>query len=455
MAVGGEGIGFSGRLRRPVRSQRANGIRLQTPSDAWRANPIPAVLALAGVFLPSELQISIGGSKFTPGRTGVALLFIPALVFLCQKGRRLLLCDFIVCLAGAWIVLATTSTVGFGGLFAAAGGETLEFVGGYFVARAFFFGPPALHTFLRVLKVSAITSILLGVLDSVSGRLVVHRALAPFVNAAGVPNEHFRGAIARATSTFDHPILFGTFCCILGIIFLYTETVLVKRIFWVGLSVLGCLVSQSSAALLAFAIVLLAYAYDRLLFEYRWRWIAFWSVLAVFFCVIFAVTNKPIGWVLSHMTFDPQTGYYRILIWDTALPQIMQSPLIGHSFNLFNDPVLDVSVDCVWLVFALRFGVPTIAFLFLANLVAVSPIRQNVGNKAGAFYMNRARTAFSVVLVMFMVIGLTVHYWNFMWIFWGLCLGIRVSLREWLAAAGRPVLQPRRRRIPAIAPLKA
>lgn len=452
MAVAGEGVGYSGRPRRRVQGQPANDVRIRTPSDAWRANPLPAVLALAGVLLPSELQVSIGGAKFTPGRMGVILLFIPALVVLCQKGRRFLFCDLIVCLTAGWIIVATASTVGFGGLLAAAGGETLEFLGGYFVARAFFFGPAALHTFLRVLKVSAVTSIVLGMADSMSGQLVVHKALAPFVQAAGVPNEHFRSAIVRATSTFDHPILFGAFCCILGIIFLYTETAVFKRVFWVGFCFLGCLLSQSSAALLAFAIVLQVYAYDRLLFRYQWRWIAFWSVLALFFCVLFAVTKHPIGWVLSHMTFDPQAAYYRILIWDTAIPRIAQSPLTGYSFNLFGDPILDASVDCVWLVFALRFGVPMIVFLFLANLVAVSPARQNVGNKAGALYMIRARTGFTVVLLMFMVIGLTVHYWNYMWIFWGVCLGIRVSLREWLV--GRPVLQPRHRRIPAYASLK-
>jgi hypothetical protein len=39
-------------------------------------------------------------------------------------------------------------------------------------------------------------------------------------------------------------------------------------------------------------------------------------------------------------------------------------------------------------------------------------------------------TAFTIVLILLVFDGLTVHYWNFLWIFWGVCIGIRVSLRE-------------------------
>ena len=38
------------------------------------------------------------------------------------------------------------------------------------------------------------------------------------------------------------------------------------------------------------------------------------------------------------------------------------------------------------------------------------------------------------------LIGLTVHFWNYMWIFWGICLGVRASLREW-SFAGEHVEQ--------------
>ena len=334
------------------------------------------------------------------------------------------------------------------------GVRILEFLGGYLIARAFFYGPAALNTFIRVLKVFAFTSIILGIADSISGRLIVHNALAAFVDTSGGPSAHFRGAIVRATSTFDHPILFGTFCCLAAAIFLYSESGALRRTLWVGLCFLGCLFSMSSAALLAFAIVLQAYTYDRLLQRYWWRWIAFCTVFAALACGLFAVSNNPISWVLLHLTLDPQTGYFRLMIWDAALLRISQSPIVGYAFNLFHDKILDSSVDSAWLVFALRFGIPMAAFLFLTNVLAVLPTVQNTSNKADAFYMGRMRSAFTMVLLMFMFIGLTVHFWNYLWIFWGLCIGIRVSLREWFTALASPAFQSRTTRIPVYASLR-
>jgi hypothetical protein len=106
-----------------------------------------------------------------------------------------------------------------------------------------------------------------------------------------------------------------------------------------------------------------------------------------------------------------------------------------------------MTVDSIWLVFALRFGVPAVALLFLSNVSSFLPVksargRRNRNDDAPAVsatdkYMADMSMAFTTVLVMFMFIGLTVHFWNYMWIFWGICLGVRASLREWHLAGGQ------------------
>src|SRR5262245_11953487 len=89
-----------GAIGAPVRSgQRpmshvAQAVRA-SPTASRRMNPLIAALALAGAILPSEIQISIAGAKFTPGRMGAALLIVPAFVMLIRKGRRFLICDFL------------------------------------------------------------------------------------------------------------------------------------------------------------------------------------------------------------------------------------------------------------------------------------------------------------------------------------------------------------------------
>ena len=61
------------------------------------------------------------------------------------------------------MLVAAVQTGGLASLPAAPGAEAIEFLGGYLVARGFFFGVAAIETFITVLRVFAICSILLAV----------------------------------------------------------------------------------------------------------------------------------------------------------------------------------------------------------------------------------------------------------------------------------------------------
>ena len=64
--------------------------------------------------------------------------------------------------------------------------------------------------------------------------------------------------------------------------------------------------------------------------------------------------------------------------------------------------------------------------------------------------MNNMRTGFTLVVVMFMFIGITVHYWNNVWIFWGICIGIRASLQEEYFRSQRSLVPDRRSKAHAL-----
>lgn len=381
---------------------------------------------LFGLLLPpAEVQIYIGGLKFTVARIGIFILLLPASFILLSKGRHLLACDFFVLALASWILFAAIYTDGTASL-SSAGAESVEFFGGYIVARAFFFGAAALRAFVSVLKVVAFTAIIFAIADTVSGRLVIHHAFASLLHVEPI-SDQYRMGMVRAASTFDHAILFGAFCSIVAAILFYSEANVLKRVMYTGVCLMGAILSLSSSSLMGFAIILATYSYDTLLRSYPWRWSACWAAIGAGLLVIIIVTNKPLGWVLSNLTLDPDSGYFRLLIWDASIFQISAAPWTGHAFTDFGTIELN-SVDSVWLVLPLRFGIPTIVFLALANLAAVLPTKYS-GNM-GTPYLNRMRTAFSLILLLFAFIGITVHYWNYIWIFWGICLGIRASLRE-------------------------
>jgi hypothetical protein len=277
-----------------------------------------------------------------------------------------------------------------------------------------------------VLKIFAIIVIILAMADTISGRLIVHETIVPWDTGL---EPQMRNGWVRAMSTFDHPILFGVFCALTAAILLYWEKTLLRRSVAAGLCFLGCILSFSSAALMAFPIILIAFTYDQLLRRYSWRWGAFWVTIGTFIFAVSVVTAHPLSWVLSNLTFNPQTGWFRIMIWDMALTYIAQSPLIGYAYQQLNNPILDSTVDSIWLVLSLRFGVPMFVLFFLTNLAAFFPSQRN-SKGTGDVHMDQMTRAFTLVLLMFMFTGLTVHFWKSMLMFWGLCLGIRASLRE-------------------------
>jgi hypothetical protein len=118
-----------------------------------------------------------------------------------------------------------------------------------------------------------------------------------------------------------------------------------------------------------------------------------------------------------------------------ASAYIARAPFTGYAYASYNNNIIDGSVDAVWLVFALRFGLPMAILFLLTNIAALLPTQRSE-NTPNDTDLDRTRRAFTTVLLLFMFAGLTVHFWNYMLMFWGLCIGTRASIRE-LAIAPR------------------
>ena len=116
------------------------------------------------------------------------------------------------------------------------------------------------------------------------------------------------------------------------------------------------------------------------------------------------------GYLGAVLTLDPQTGFYRIWIWNAALVYIPQSPMVGYGHELIGNAILDASVNSIWLVYSLRFGIPMVVLLVLTNIAAFLPPKPSPVRDAKGVHMARMSRAFTTVLLLFMFSGLTVHF---------------------------------------------
>jgi hypothetical protein len=408
-------------------------------SQSGRPRTLAMWLLLIGILvIPAGLDIHLSGDglKFTPGRAMITLLLAPALATLARPPRRLIVSDLLILLTALWMV---GSRLPEDGLNQSAAASALELFGGYFVGRAFFFGPRALAAFLRIFKIVISIVIMLAVLDPLFGKNVVQTIVASLVSTpGGVPNQT-RFGIIRASSTIEMAELYGTVCCVAGSIFLYLETMKGARLRWAAFAFFGCALSLSSGPLLAFVIVVCFFFYDQLLENFNGRWKVVSLTLALFLLIVFASTERPISWVVEHMTLDPSTAYFRLYVFDYVIEQINLKPLLGWGFAPVgtDDFLSTTTVDCVWLVNAARYGIPMIALFFAANLMSFVSFTSKGRSDCVDEFMRKAGTGFTQAIVMFILVGATVHFWNATWQFWSVCLGIRGAIKEWNSYAAR------------------
>lgn len=399
------------------------------------ANGFVAWLLLIGIALPSSITLYIGGAKFIPARIVICLLLLPAFIQL-FRNRKIGAPDIFVFAASTWMLGSVIQT---DESWSNTGAVVLEFAGGYVLARAYFFERFQVETFVRVLKRTSIAIVVMAALEHLTGYNIPELLM-------GIPNtgHEYRYGLMRAYSTFPHAILYGTFCAVSGAIIVYSERSLSSRILYGGICLLGCVFAMSTAPLMAFVIAIGVYCYDRCMSTYPSRWQAMLAIMTAFLVTVFATANKPVSWLVAHLTLDPATGYFRVATWDNAMYYIDLSPYVGYGFATYapEDFFANASVDAVWLTLSLRFGVPAAAFLFLANIASF----YRSGPSGGIWRFNDPRTndlrtGFTLALALYMFVGFTVHYWNNIWIFWGICIGIRASLQEeYFKASTSPVL---------------
>jgi hypothetical protein len=424
---------------RPSRAAAISGVQLP-----HRERIAFAVVVVVAIFLPEALGFFAFGLRLTPARLMLLVLSPVMLIsfahLIGSERYRFVLADFLVPVTAIWMVLALAETDGWGVALKSGGVAGLETVGPYLVTRCMLRNREQVHAIVKLVCVIAAFSGPLGLADTIAQHPIIHDQLARITgytyfhtSLAHNPANDYRLGLFRAQGIFEDPILFGIIMCY-SLILTTDLHGYAKTLCRFGCG-LGLFLSLSSAPWGSLIVGIALWLYLRFA-PFPYRWLVLTVAGAMIGTIFLTVMTNPFGWLFNHFTFDPATGYFRLMIWQYAGHDLMQSPIVGlgTTEDWFRPPWMPSSVDSVWLHSAMVFGIPGAVLSGLSIVGAASfPVARR-----GTIELREVRLSHALEIIIFLTIalGFTVDYWGASEMMVGLVAGMRAVLGQ-VAAQGR------------------
>ncbi|MCE6950230.1 O-antigen ligase family protein [Cereibacter sphaeroides] len=299
-----------------------------------------------------------------------------------------------------------------------SGSTGAEFLGGYFVGRAYIRSRGAFLALCRQLALWVIFLVPFGIIEAKTGNPGIPNLIRQLTSLQSVPDVNIPGRMGlnRVQNAFTHPIHYGLFCSVafsLNFIALKGETGTLWR--WISsmLISLGCLLALSSGALLALMMQIGLIGWSVVLRKVAWRWWLLVGLLVLAYIAIDLLSNRtPIRVFLSYATFSAHTAYWRSLIFEYGFQNALDNPLFGIGMKDWVRPswMYGDSMDNFWLVIAVRFGFPAAILIIVGYLyVLLKVIFRNLQTDPELWKIRQAWVLSFVGLTFTLC---TVHIWS-------------------------------------------
>jgi hypothetical protein len=410
------------------------------PAAADRVRPLVALIVIS-IFIPEAFGFFLFDLRLTAARA-LLLVALPALIFafgelIAAARYRFVVSDLLFPIAMVWMILSQSQIDGLESALKSGGASGLEFGGAYLATRALIRTGGQAQGVARLYCICAAVAGLLGILDIIFNDHILRDGLARltgyrfYFERSAEPVMSYRLGFLRAQGPLEHPIIYGVVMCyalMLSRVLDRFEQILCR----IGCGI-GLFISASSAAWEAMAIGI-GLAYYCRFARFPARWTALLVAIGLFFSVVFLITVNPLGWIFNHFTLDASTGYFRLMIWDAAGADVMDSPIfgIGTTNDWFRPSWMPSSVDSLWLRSAMLFGIPGSLLIALALIGASIPAVHRTARNAGRVGARDIVLAETLDIVTFLTIfiGFTVFYWGSAWVTLGLLAGLRAYLGQ-------------------------
>lgn len=373
-----------------------------------------AACFLVSLVLPFELSLQLGELRVAPPRVVAIIAFFPTFIQWFRWGpQRWLVADYLVLGSAAWSMVSLfvndtmQKALEFGGASVLEGGVA------YMIARTTLVNAAGFDRLMRVAAVLLMGTMLVMLPEFLTGVHWTHELATQLLGGTyetrGI--EHRLG-LMRSFGPFDHPIIAGVFGSAF-LLLLWPRGTATWRSRLGGLigAVGTAVMSISSAAILSACLQGALALYRRALRRVRSRWLVLFSIVfLLLFCASVLAEGALLPALVRRLTLDPQTGYYRMMIWDRGFLEVAHAPWLGAGVNhWFQASLENVSVDSFWLLITMKYGIP----YFLMVALAAASLMIRAGRWSGGD-SPAARTAWAwlVCMLSFVLCGFTVHYWN-------------------------------------------
>lgn len=339
-----------------------------------------AILFVLSIFIPVEFHILVGSLRLEAYRIILGLTLIYAFINFNQILKK---ADIIDILLFFFTILASASLIYNHGLkdgIESSGILIIEILGAFYLARLAITTPKSYYQVNMLFATILAALLVFSLYEAFAQRRILHEWAKAITGHDSLDyrlytHYYVRMGIMRTTNMFAHPILYGTIGAIffpfiiLLVFFKFKISNLIKSI----AILVGMISTLSSAPLLAIGFQGMTAVLTRFWAGGKRFWIGMSFVALSSFILINALSNRGFFAILiSHLTFNPVTGYYRMLQWEYTMDDIADHPLFGIGLNDWTRPEwMNNSIDSFWLLMTLQHGMIASAILFFVCLYAV------------------------------------------------------------------------------------
>lgn len=394
------------------------------------AVPLPLLLLIVSFCLPAEVAVMAGPLRLSPFRVILLVTFLPNLAYLLGGRIPMKPVDILIIAHGLWVVIALMVSMGPAQAIETGGIYMVETVGAYLIARRHIQHLGHVEAVARLIAGLIAFLCVAAFLESITG---VHMLREMFRAVLGGPGPHdmdTRMGLERAFTSFEHPILFGTFAAS-GAAFSYyvlgQATLQFKALVRLGLVVLATFFSLSGGPFVALGLQGFLIAWDRFTKGINHRWAALGGLFAgIWFMLTLASNRSPVLVFISYLTFSTQSAYNRVHIWTYGSAEVGRHPLFGIGLNdWIRAPWMSDSMDTFWLLTAVRYGLPSVLLLLSAMIVIGVSLNRT---RASSVPFKHAVKAWMVTMAGLSLAALTVHFWNALMVQFFFLIGLGAAL---------------------------